>query len=299
MDGYNIMDSSEIKPLDTQSFPIKKHWIEAALREVRSNPSIFSKSNLSEFRKKFLAGANQNTAAKNWLLRSELIEGAGKNIKLSDLGECIFREDPHVNSALSWWLFHIHLCVNTAFPYSSLFLSFDVDGNWMLINEVKESLLLEAKQLGLDLADKTINTYFSGVDASFRPGQMLYLLALIERRKSKQEGSSTWMIRRTNVKPNRELIVYTALLLHRRYFRGQSTVGTPDLLKRGFGKMLGMRDTDLRDQLSEMRYDKKCSSMIEYTRKQDLDNIHFRVQGSSPLQNLREYCYKTGAIKWK
>ena len=293
------MSSDEIKPLDTQSFSIKKYWIVATLREIRSNPSIFMKSNLSLFRKTFLAGANQNTAAKNWLLRSGLIEGSGKNTKLSNLGDSILKNDPEADSALTWWLFHIHLCVNNAFPYSSLFISFDVDGNWVPVNEVKESLQSESKQLGLSLAKKTIDTYFSGVDASFRPGQMLYMLGLIERRKLKQDGSLIWLIRRTSVRPSRELIVYTALLLQRRYFQGQATVATPELLKCGFARILGMRDADLRDQLSEMRHDNECSSLIEYTRKQDLDSIHFRLQGSSPLGNLREYCYNSGAVKWK
>jgi hypothetical protein len=290
----------EIFTLDTQSFPIKKHWLVAALQETRVNPTIYSSAGtLSDFRKKFLAGTNQRSAIRNWLMRSGLIKGSGKNIKLTDLGESIQSNDPQANTALTWWLFHIHLCANQAFPYSSLFVSFDVDESWMALADILQALREEAKRLGLSLADDTVDTYFAGVDASFRAGQMLFMLGLIERRESKQNGIPITLIRRASVRPCKELIVYTALLLQRLNFKGQATVATPDLFKCGFARILGIREPDLRDQLNEMRHDNNCSLFIEYTRKQDLDSIHFRRQGSAPLADLREHCYSSGAVKWK
>jgi hypothetical protein len=290
----------DITALDTQSFPIKKFWIVAALKETRINPSIYSASDqLSAFRKTFLAGNNQRSAIRNWLMRSGLIEGAGKNIRLSNFGDCVLINDPFADKAFTWWLFHIHLCVNDAFPYSALFTAFDVDENWMLISDVVDSIRAEGKALGVELADDTVGTYFAGVDASFRPGQMLYMLGLIERRKAKTDGKEKLLIRRTSIRPCKELIAYTALLLHRRFFKGQATVQTPDLLNCGLARILGMRDSDMRDQLSEMRHDNACSSLIEYTRRQDIDSIYFKKQGSAPLGDLREYCYNSGAVKWK
>jgi len=285
--------------LKTDSFPVKKHWLSAGLKAVPSNPKIFSKAALSDARKIFLAGDNQLTAVRAWMEGSDLIEKNGRDYKLTPVGITVVGKDPELNTAFSWWLVHIHLSVNENFPYSALFSSFDVDGNWMLISEVLEGLGEVAKKQGLELAAGSIDSYFAGVDASFRPGQMPYMLGLIERRKTKADGSEKLLIRRTSIRPSKELIVYTALLLHRRYFKGQETVATPDLLNCGLARILGMRDSDLRDQLKEMRHDKECSSLIEYTQKQDMDHIHFKKQGSVPLGDLREYCYNSGAVKWK
>ena len=285
--------------LKTDTFPAKKHWLSTGLKVVPANPKIFSKDALNEARKAFLAGSNQLTAIRNWMEGADLIASNGREYKLGSLGVSMSDKDPELNTALSWWLVHIHLCLSESFPYCAFFTSFDVDGNWMTPAEVEEALCAINKRLGFDLADDTIANYFAGVDASFRPGHMLYMLGLIERRESRREGTTALMIRRTSVRPSRELIVYTALLLHRHRFKGQATVATPELLKCGFARILGMRDTELRDQLNEMRHDKECSSLIEYTRKQDLDSIHFRRQGSAPLGDLREYCYNSGAVKWK
>jgi len=290
----------DVSALDTQSFPMKKFWVVAALKETRSNSSIYSAADqLSVFRKTFLAGKNQRSAIRNWLMRSGIIEGAGKNIRLSDFGDSVRMNDPLADKALTWWLFHIHLCCNDAFPYSALFTAFGIDENWMLLSDVVDSIRAEARKIGVELADDTIETYFAGVDASFRPGQMLYMLGLIERRKARVDGKEKLLIRRTSIRPSKELIVYAALLLHRRYFKGQDTVATPDLLNCGLARILGMRDSDLRDQLKQMRHDKGCSALIEYTQRQDLDSVHFRKQGSAPLGDLREYCYNSGAVKWK
>jgi len=285
--------------LKTDSFPVKKHWLSAGVKIIPANTKIFSKASLSDARKKFLAGDNQLTAIRAWMEGADLIKKKGRQYELTHVGRSIAVHDPEFNSAFSWWLVHLHLSASGAFPYSALFTSFDVDGSWMPATEVLDGLCSFSDAQGYELTAGTIDSYFTGVDASFRPGQMLYMLGLIERRKTRQNGATVWLLRRACVRPCRELIVYTALLLHRRNFHGQETVRTPDMLDCGFAKILGMRDSDLRDQLSEMRHDSACSSYIEYTRKQDLDSIHFRKQGNAPLGDLREYCYTAGAVKWK
>jgi len=113
----------DVSALDTQSFPMKKFWVVAALKETRSNSSIYSAADqLSVFRKTFLAGKNQRSAIRNWLMRSGIIEGAGKNIRLSDFGDSVRMNDPLADKALTWWLFHIHLCCNDAFSSTTITL---------------------------------------------------------------------------------------------------------------------------------------------------------------------------------
>lgn len=285
--------------LKTDSFPVKKHWLSAGLKTVPFIPKIFSKAALSDARKTFLAGDNQLTAIRAWMEGAELITKDGWDYKLAPFGATVAAKDPELDTALSWWLIHIHLSANDNFPYSTLFCSFDVDGNWMVVSEILKELGELAERQEMELSIGTIESYFAGVDASLRPGQMLYMLGLIERREVKSDGKVKQMIRRTSVRPGKELIVYAALLLHRRFFKGQETVQTSDLLNCGFARILGMRDSDLREQLSEMRHDKECASLIEYTRRQDIDSIYFKKQGSAPLSDLRDYCYNSGAVKWK
>ena len=288
------------KALDTQSFPLKKFWVAAALDITRTNPTIYSaKAELSNFRKIFLAGTNQRSAIKNWLSGSGVIKANGKNVALSHMGETIRKFDENARDALTWWLIHLHLSANDNFPYSAFFKTFDVDGGWLAVDDIVDTLCGEAKHQGIELADETIKTYFAGVDSSLRPGQMLYLLGLVERRKIKQDGAGKLLLRRTSIQPNLELIVYAALLLHRKYFRGEETVETKQLIKRGFSKILGMRDSSLRDQLAKICNSQTCATFVEYTRKQDIDSIYFKKQGNGAMEILRDHCYSTGVIKWK
>ena len=120
-------------PLDTQQFGITRYWLAAALANVPAVPDIFVVSKqLSQARKLFLAGKNQLAAIRNWLAAAGVIETAKGQVRLSELGQLMAAQDPRAEMALTWWLFHLHLCVNPdAFPYPIFFLLYDSEGRWM------------------------------------------------------------------------------------------------------------------------------------------------------------------------
>ena len=130
-------------PLDTQTFGFTRYWLSVALDCVQHTPDIFSKKNLNVARKSFLAGSNQLIAIKNWLVCADIITTLRGTVSLTNLGKLIAAQDPRAENPWTWWLFHLHLCINDdAFPYSTFFVFYDSDGrNWMTLREQAVSQL--------------------------------------------------------------------------------------------------------------------------------------------------------------
>ena len=120
-------------PLDTQQFGISRYWLSTALKNIPSTPDVFVASKqLSQARKLFLAGKNQLSAIRNWLVGAGVIDAGRGEVKLSELGLLMAAQDSRAEMALTWWLFHLHLCVNPdSFPYSQFFLLYDAEGRWI------------------------------------------------------------------------------------------------------------------------------------------------------------------------
>jgi hypothetical protein len=286
--------------LKNDTFPIKRHWLSAAFGALAEMPDAFASARLGEARKRFLAGNNQLTAIRNWLVCGEVIDASGRRgVDFTDLGKLMSAQDPYAKSAVTWWLLHLHLCANSdAFPYATFFATFDVDGNWITVDDIVQRLL---KTGGDDEDARSVNTvesYFAGVENAFQPGEMLFALGLIERRNISVEGSSKRALRRTSIIPPDILVLYATLLFQSRVFSNQATVTTLDLLKAGLAKALGMKDKEFREALSRIHHDKDYGGFIQYRKQVNLDSIQFLRQGDAALKPIRMAAYRSGQVQW-
>src|SRR4051794_24660230 len=100
-------------PLDTQTFGISRYWLTTALRHIPAYPEVLvGTKQMSLARKLFLAGSKQLPAIKNWLSRAGVMETIGRQVKLTEIGQLMAAQDARAETAWTWWLFHLHLCVN-------------------------------------------------------------------------------------------------------------------------------------------------------------------------------------------
>ena len=285
--------------LKNDTFPLKRHWLSSAFSVVPEIPDVFAASRLHDARRRFLAGDNQLTAIRNWLLCSEVVERKGKRTKLSELGNLMRAQDPQARSPVTWWLVHLHLCANSdSFPYATFFAAFDVDGNWITIDDIVQRLVRTGDDGGDAKAVRTVETYFEGVEKAFRPGEMLFGLGLLERRNVPLDGATRRALRRTAIAVPDIVVTYAALLFHRSFFPKQTTVSTPELLKVGLSRSVGMRDKDFRAALSRIHHDKELAAFIQYRKQVNLDSIQFLKQGSGALRTIRTAAYRSGGVTW-
>src|SRR5262245_34724460 len=176
--------------LKNDKFGFKRYWLLVALKEIPRQPEIFANKNLSEARKAFLAGKNQLVAIKNWLELGDIVAPASpRKHQLTEIGQLMLESDPQGQEAWTWWLFHLHLCANAwTCPYSTSFTTYELeDAHWLEFTEVVKKLHGLAVEAGETVSESTVSestveSYFEGVDRSFRPGSPFYGLGLIERR---------------------------------------------------------------------------------------------------------------------
>jgi hypothetical protein len=286
--------------LKNDTFPIKRHWLSAAFGALAEMPDAFASARLGEARKRFLAGNNQLTAIRNWLVCGEVIDASGRRgVDFTDLGKLMSAQDPYAKSAATWWLLHLHLCANIdAFPYATFFTTFDVDGNWISVDDIVQRLLKAEGDDEDARSASTVESYFAGVENAFRPGEMLFALGLIERRSISVEGSIKRALRRTAIIAPDILVLYATLLFQSKCFSNQATVGTPDLLKAGLSKALGMKDKDFREALSRIHHAKDYAGFIQYRKQVNLDSLQFLRQGDGALRPIRMAAYKSGQVQW-
>jgi hypothetical protein len=285
-------------PLDTQTFPITRHWAAAALREVPRNPEIFANKSLSLARKTFLCGSNQRAAIKNWLSRGGLVAvGHGKS-ELTELGRLVAAQDERADRAWTWWLVHLHLCANEdSFPYSAFFLKNEADGlAWRSADQiVKDSLVPIATDANLGIEETTVSTYFAGVDNAFRPGMPLYDLGLIERQDTDDEKRR---LRRTLIKPSDIVTAYATVLFHSSLFPEQTTVEARMLVERGIARALGIKDSQYREALGRITQHTTLGQVIEYRHQLNLDSVQFLKSGEAALRAIRTQAYTTQEVRW-
>jgi hypothetical protein len=284
--------------LDTQEFGIKRYWLSAALSHIPAVPDIFVASKqLSQARKLFLAGKNQLSAIKNWLATAGVIETAKGQVKLTELGQIMAAQDARAENAWTWWLFHLHLCLNPdAFPYSAFFLLYDAEGRWMSIDDVIACLHKHAEEKGPSLAKGTVDTYFRGVASTFQPGGFIHELSLIEERTLGEGGKK---VRRRLARPEDAVVAYAACLFQKRFFPGQATVEARELLGAGLSRVLGVRDSDVRESLHRISTHKDLSQCVQYRQQVNQDSIQFLKAADAALKDMRSNGYRTQAVKWQ
>lgn len=284
--------------LDTQSFGMRRHWLAVALNGLPSNPKLLTPKELCTARKAFLAGKNQVAAIKNWLVCADVVEIQKGQATLTDLGKLMAAHDRKAESAWSWWLFHLHLCANVdSFPYCTFFSHIKSDGkSWWSIDDLVEELF---KQQGDDagVAEKSVGTYFQGIEQAFRPTWPIYGLGLVERRKVTSETGKE-RIRRRLVSPDDLVVLYAALLFQHKFLPAQPTVEARQLLEHGLGDSLGMRDIDIREAFLRIHQDSKLGSYMQYTQAANLDSVQFEKSGLPAMKQVRTHAFQAGNIRW-
>ena len=286
-------------PLDTQTFGITRHWLTTAIKHIPSAPEVFIKKQLNRARKLFLAGANQLPAIRNWLMAGGIIEKDKLKVKLTELGQLMAAQDSRAETALTWWLFHLHLCINPdAFPYSGFFLLYDSEGRWLSESDIVDRLAEHADEKQLNIKKETVDTYFSGVAQTFHNGGFVHEMGLIEQR-TLGDGKNSRRVRRRLGRPDDTLVAYAAVLFQKQYYPGQATVEAREILGKGLSKVLGIRDSDVRDSLSRITTNKELSQHVQYRQQVNQDSIQFLRQAEAALREIRTSGYRSQAVKWQ
>ena len=287
-------------PLDTQQFGISRHWLSTAIRHIPATPDVFVLSKqLNQARKLFLAGKNQLSAIRNWLVAAGVIEAGRGSVKLTNLGQLIAAQDSRAETALTWWLFHLHLCVNPdAFPYSAFFLLYDSEGRWLSEDDIVDCLAKHADEKQLNISKETVGTYFGGVAQTFLNGGFVHEMGLVEQR-TLGDGKSSRRVRRRLGRPDDTLVAYATLLFQKQFYPGQATVEAREILGKGLSRVLGIRDSDVRDSLSRITTNKELSQHVQYRQQVNLDSIQFLRPAEAALREIRTYGYRSQAVKWQ
>ena len=285
-------------PLKTDTFGISRYWLSTALSELPRRPKLFKNAELSSARKAFLAGANQLTAIKNWLSRAEIVDINYSNTALTDLGKLMAAQDARAESAFTWWLFHLHLCANDeSFPYREFFCLFDADSKrWWTFDDLVEELC-NCQEDSSRIAEKSVKTYFEGIEQTFRPTWPIYDLGLVERRKVAGDSGKE-RIRRRRAIPDDLVVLYAALLFQHHFLPTQPTVEAGQLLEHGLGRSLGMRDGDVRDAFVRIHQDSRLGEFFNYSQAANLDSVQFAKSGISALKQVRTHAYQSGNVRW-
>jgi hypothetical protein len=286
-------------PLDTQTFGISRHWLAVALSEVPKTPDIFTSKNLNVARKAFLAGSKQLAAIKNWLTRGDALSQGRGAVELTEVGKLMAAQDPRAERAWTWWLLHLHLCVNEdSFPYSDFFLTSDSEGlTWRNSDQVVETLTKAAKDGGRQIEVNSVKTYFDGIDNAFRPGRPLYGLGLLERREA-SDGDGARKLRRALAKPADIVIAYATLLFHRHFYESPTTIEARDLLENGLARVLGLRDADFREALRRVTQHPTLGQCLLYRQQVNLDSVQFLKSGDGALRSIRLHAYNSQDVRW-
>ena len=219
---------------------------------------------------------------------------SGKS-ELTDLGRLMSKEDPTANHPWTWWLFHLNLCSNVeSFPYSAFFTGFQSEGSkWLLTDDIVKTVTERARAQGNQLKEKSVKTYFEGVEGSFKPGRPLYDLGLIQRRSVDSERRER--IRRTKASPEDIIIAYATLIFKVNLHPSDQTIETRILLEDGVGNSLGINNIQYRDALVRIHQDNDLGQFIGYSKVANLDSVQFR---RVDLHSLSVSAYQSGGIKW-
>jgi hypothetical protein len=143
-----------------------------------------------------------------------------------------------------------------------------------------------------------IDTYFRGVAQTFHAGGFVRELSLVEERAI-ADGRTGKKVRRRLGHPEDILIAYAAALFQKRFYSGQATVEARDILSNGLARVLGMRDSDVREALSRISTHKDLSQYIQYRQQVNQDSIQFLRPTETALIDIRISGYRSQAVKWQ
>ena len=166
------------------------------------------------------------------------------------------------------------------------------------LDDVEDSLAKFAVEKQLGITKETVNTYFGGVAQTFQPGRFVNDLGLVEERIL-DDGHGRKRVRRRIARPEDAVVAYAVALFQKHFYHGQATVEAREILGRGLARVLGMRDSDVREALSRISVHKDLNQYIQYRHQVNQDSIQFPRAGEPALRDLRISGYRTQVVKWQ
>jgi hypothetical protein len=220
------------------------------------------------------------------------------SLELTDLGKIIAAKDGVARSAWTWWLIHLHLSANVeSFPYRTFFNSYDAGGKtWLTVDDIVKALHDNINDDGNSCSIKSVESWFGGIEITFRQNQPFQSLGLVERRLVK--GERTLRIRRVQTKPKDVVVVYAAMLFQKLFFKGQETVETRKLIDAGLANSIGLTPIELRNYFTRIHQSKGLGEFIQYRKAANLDSVQFSKREPDSLSKIRSYGYMAGDVRW-
>jgi hypothetical protein len=261
--------------IDTQTFPLTRQRLEAAVRIIPKNPDIFSGNRMREARVEFISGKNVLSSIKGWLMAADIVEKSGHSYQLTEFGKRIFDNDPQIARAGSWWAVHLNICFSMRCePYRSLFAVLGGRGGWHVVDQKFAELIspLVAESSGGAVAPGTIVSNLDGVKQMFLGQSPLTDLGLIETRK--EAGKQLFRLGTPEV--GDETLVYALALARQRHFRGAMTLNFSELIGVDLHHFLGMSVSRLQRRLREMSRNRKWEEHFKFVEGRDLESIEPR-----------------------
>jgi hypothetical protein len=282
-------------PLDTQTFALSRWWASAGLLAVQSNPALFSSTQVRTARLDLIAGKNQLTAIKNWLLAAQLIKREGSNYLLTRSGKCFFDNDSKFQKSSSWWAFHLLCCLGEdPYPYDALFRSLDTEIRGICgITELKKKILL----LGTGQSGPTLDTYLEGILNMFQRDGALEGLGILEvsrqTRGDTQNPNDTqvWRIGRSSA-PDGAILLSLALA-RQRFYVTRSSISFGELISVGIHHYLAFSQDDFRQRLKALNRE---DHGVSYTTAANLDSLSFDI--SFTVEKILVTLLQEGADTW-
>ena len=262
-------------PIDTQTFALTRCWAASGLRSVKENPLVFSSSNLRKARRDLLAGKNQLTAIKNWLIAAQLIEKDGHDFKVTRYGLNLLREDKDLKKSTSWWAFHLLVCFGEdPFPYNAFFLALDPDvRHFVSVSSIMKSIVDGAK----DLSEESIKTYISGAYKMFTDDGPLQGLGLVEfarERKSLSAAAESFWRCSADTVPD-TAILFAIALARKKFFVTRPSIDFGELLHVGVSHYLTISQDSLRRRLRDMSASDKWGADIRFDDVANISSLSF------------------------
>jgi len=260
-------------PIDTQSFGLTRWWAQTGLELIQKNNDIFSSAKLREARREFIAGKNQISAIKNWLLAAKVIKKNGAFFELSRIGQTIIKNDKNLKKSNTWWAIHLLICFgDDPFPYDTFFLSLDPDIKQFITLGTIKNYLLEHSG---GKSPSSIDTYFSGVLKMFAEDGALQGLGLVESKKSNQNGQTEQNYRLASPDVSDSAILFALALVRTKHFQGRPTIDFSELLNVGMNHFLSLSQDQLKKRISSISHSSEWRDELRFNDVANINSISF------------------------
>lgn len=271
--------------IDTQTFPLTRQRLQAALRIIPNNPDIFSGNRMREARVEFISGKNVLSSIKGWLIAANVAEKSGHNYQLTEFGKRVYENDRQIARAGTWWALHLNICFSARCePYRSFFAALGDRGGWhSLDQEFAESIsprVIESS--GSTVTPTTISQNLDGIKKMFLGESPLTDLGLIDARK--EAGKQLFRLGAPEITD--ETLIYGLALATEECFPYTATFHFTELAGIDFHHFFGMSVNSLQRRLRELSRNRKWEEHFKFIEGRDLESIEPRANLSPRLAVL-------------